>query len=360
MHLDNPQQVRSRVMSSPGGEPEGFSDSQLNLLWNAYNTKSDSLLVNFFNNWRLETQILEEPILDSPISDATASLFVSLLNNDFQNSGYPYEYAVIQDNVEATVSSPSWSPDNGYVLMNFHPQSNDPNGPMYIMLDDRRNELLGEFLGDWSVIKAQAAQQFFGNHVPFGADVYYYDKQADWSLIGHWYSFQFIPDLQEAFVTDETPSGEVNYTCIVEPDGTWIRVSNETVILEPAPEPPSVPPTGPWPLPPPPSPHPPHRPDPPPPYGGTIMPTPAPAPPVGRPRPIPTPTHPTTPTQPVDVGRPRTDPPPEHNPTPPAFYQPVTPQSPSQPERKRTDSSPTSQQTPPEKNNQDQKKDRPR
>ena len=28
--------------------------------------------------------------------------------------------------------------------MNFHPQSNDPNGPMDIMLDDRRNELLGD------------------------------------------------------------------------------------------------------------------------------------------------------------------------------------------------------------------------
>jgi hypothetical protein len=337
-------------------EPEGFSDSQFSLLWNAYNLKSDSLLAKFFNNWRLETQILEEPVLNSPISDATASLFTFLLNNDFQNSYYPYEYAVIQNQVEAAVSSPSWSSDNGYVLVDFHPPSSNPQGPLYIMLDDRHNGLLGEFLGDWSVTKAQAAQQFFGSYAPFGTDVYYYDKQADWSLFRHWYSFQFTSDLLEAFVTDETPSGTVNYTCIIGPEGTWMKVSNETVIMEPVspsePPDPYYPPPDPrpyWPPHPPRPPHPPHGPDPVPPTGGVIIqPTPAPAPPVARPRTVPTPTHTVTPTDPVDVGRPRTNPPPEHSPVSPPFYQPVVPQSPSQPERKRTDSPPAPQQTPPQ------------
>lgn len=329
-------------------ESEGFSDLQFNLLWNAYNAKSDSLLAKFFNNWRLETQILEGPVLSSPISDATASLFVFLLNNDFQDSYYPYEYAVIQDQVEATISSASWSSENGYTLVNFHPQSSNPRGPMYILLDNKHNGILGEFLGDWSVIKAQAAQQFFGNYVPFGADVYYYDKQADWSLIRHWYSFKFTSDLQEAFVTDETPSKEVNYTCIIGANGTWIKVSDDEIVLDPLPDP-GPPPPDPGPVPPPPGPRPPHPPhphDPGPPVIITL-PSPTPAPPVGRPRPISTPTHPATPTQPVDVGRPRTDPP-VHNPVSPPFYQPVSPQTPSQPERHRTDSPPVSQLTPPQ------------
>jgi len=383
--------------SEPGN---GTSDSQLNLLWNAYDKKSDSLLAKFFNNWKFETLSMEEPVLSSPIGNATASLFVFLLNMDFQNSDYPYEYAVIQDQVEARISSPSWPSENGFVLLNFHPQSSSPRGPMYIMLDNRRSGLLSEFLGDWSVVKAKAAQQLFGNYVPFGTDVYYYNERADWSLIRHWYSFQFTSNLQEAFVTDETPSGVVNYTSIIGANGTWIRVPDDEIVLDPipAPEPPPIDPGPPL------EPQPPYPPDPPwyPPDPPPIPPTPAvivtpqsptPAPPVGRPRPVSTPIQPTAPTQPADVGRPRTNSP-EHNPASPPFYQPLTPQTPSQPERRRTDSPPNSQpaspqpkapqerprtvqpaqsnptviqtpsnpqkSSPPEKNDKDQKRDRQR
>lgn len=320
-------------------KPEGFSDSQFSLLWNAYNTKSDSLLAKFFNNWRLETQIVEEPILETPVDDAIASLFIFLLNSDFQDSNYPYKYAVVQNQIEATIPSTLGSQQEQYVLNNFHPESNSPYRPILIMLDDKHNGMLGEFLGDWSVVKAEEAQEFFGNYVPFGADVYYFNDQADWALVRHWYSFAFTSNLQEALVTDETPTGPVTYTCIVGPAGNWLPIPPPGPPIPP-PEPPPNPPPGPPPRPP----RPPH-PSPPTPVVPAPTPPPKPTPePPHRPRPNPTPVAPISPTNPIDVGRPRPVTPPVHNPT--------SPQIPAEPARPRpsvpTTQEPASPQTPPE------------
>ncbi len=321
-------------------EPEGFSDSQFNLLWNAYSTKSDSLLGKFFNNWRLETQIVEEPLLDSPISNATASLYFFLLNSDFQNSNYPYEYAVIQNQIEATLPSTLWSTQDDYILRNFHPQSNDPYHPTLVMLDSKHNGILGDFLGDWSEGKAEAAQQFFGLYVPFGVDVDNSENQSDWALARHWYSFAFTSDLQEAYVTDQTPSGPVRYTCVVGPEGNWERVSDGVIIIDPPqpPEPLPVPPEPP-PGPPPYPPHPPHPPHPAPSTPYIPVPTPPspepPSKPPGRPRPIGT-TRPTSPQNPIHVERPRPIAPQPNNPSspqtpalpgpnPPTTHQPTSP-----------------------------------
>lgn len=190
-------------------QPQGFSESQFNLLWNSYNSKSDSLLGRFFNNWKIETQNVEEPLLESPVSYATSSLFYFLLNTDYQSPSYPYDYAVIQNQIEATASSSFSDSQIQYVLQNYHPQSSDPNLPVFVMLDDSHNELIQDFLGDWSEVKAMAAQQFFGNYVPFGVDVNYSNNQNSWALFRHWYTFSFSSDLQEADVLDQTPSGNV-------------------------------------------------------------------------------------------------------------------------------------------------------
>ena len=323
-------------------ESGDFSDSQLNLLWEAYNTKSDSLLAKFFNNWRLETQIVEEPMLDTPADNSIASLYLYLFDLDFQDSGYPYKYAMIQNEIDATVETSTSSSPEDHTLYNFHPQSSIPNHPILIMLDDKRSEMLGEFLGEWSVAKAEAAQQFFGKYVPIGADVDYSTKQADWSLIRHWYSFAFTSDLQEAFVSDETPSGTDEYTCIIGQDGNWVKVSNQNIVLEPtpSPEPAVVGVPVPYPVP---APYPPHHPHFPPPYVHpvappvTVSPAPLPisAPPVGRPRPVSPPIHQPAPSNPIDIGRPRPIPPPQHNPT--------FPQVPAQPVRPRPTSPPTPQ-----------------
>lgn len=308
--------------------PEGFSDSQFSLLWSAYNLKSDSLLAKFFNNWRLETQIVEEPLLETPISNATASLYYFLLNVDFQNSIYPYEYAVIQNQIEATMPSSLWSSEAEYVLRNYHPQSSDPYHPIFIIIDDSHNEMLGDFLGDWSEAKTMAAQQFFGSYVPFGVDLNYSDNQNDWVLIRHWYTFSFSPDLQEASVLDQTPSGNVEYTCAIGQDGKWEKISDGTIEPVPPPEPPPVPP-----------PRPPH-PSPPVPIIITPSPPPAPSPkPQGRPRPIRTPTHATSPDNPVQAGRPRANTRAQQNPT--------SPQTPTQPKRTRTNPPSTNQPTSP-------------
>jgi len=371
---------------TPAG-PRGISDSQSIPLWNAYKTKSDSLLAKFFNNWRLETQIVEEPMLDTPINNSIASLYLYLMNSDFQNSVYPYKYAVIQNEIEATVESSASSSQEDYTLYDFHPQSSDPNHPILIMLDDKRDEMLSEFLGDWSVAKAEAAQQFFGSYVPFGADVDYSAKQADWSLIRHWYSFAFTSDLQEALVSDETPSGTEKYTCVIGQDGNWMKVSDQTIVLDQtqSPEQPIEPVPVPYPMP---TPYPIHHPRPPrphyPPVASPVTitpaPSPTPAPPVGRPRPIGT-TRPNDPSNPVNVGRPRpvmpTQPLPQTPAQPsrprtnlPVAPQPTPPQTPV--ERPRTvqpapsnptpqSSAPTNPQRsspPPEKNTQDQKKGR--
>lgn len=310
-------------------EPEGFSDSQVNLLWEAYNEKSDSLLAKFFNSWRLETQVVEEPLLDSPINNAIASLYFFLMNSDFQNLNYGYKYAVIQDQIEATVPSTSWSSQSEYVLRNFHPQSSDPNHPILILLDDIHNQILSDFFGDWSEVKAEAARNFFGSFVPFGADIDYHDNQPDWSLVRHWYSFAFTPDLQEASVVDQTPSGPVEYTCIVGPGGNWMKVSDETILTEP-PESSESPVITTEPSPPVQFPWRPHHPLP----TNTYVPPPAvpsgPAStpePTGRPRPVATPTHPTSPLNPVRSDRPRQGTPEQHSPAPP--------QTQTQPERTR-------------------------
>ncbi len=326
------QSATSQMTSSEfsNWEPKGFSDSQFSLLWDAYNTKSDSLLAKFFNSWRLETQIVEEPILETPVDDAIASLFIFLLNTDFQDSNYPYKYAVIQNQIEATVPSALGIQQEEYVLNNFHPESNSPYRPILIMLDDKRNVMLGEFLGDWSVVKAEEAQEFFGKYVPFGADVYYANQQADWALLRHWYSFAFTSDLQEANVTDETPTETVTYTCIVGRDGNWIKVPEVPIIMPPVPPPePPMPPPEPTPEPPPSPPHPPRPPHPSPPTPIVPAPTPAPKPapePPHRPRPT-TPVPPTSPTNPIDVGRPRPVTHPVDNPT--------SPQVPAEPARPR-------------------------
>ena len=414
------QSPESQVTGSEFGtvQPQGFSDSQFSLLWGAYNNKSDSLLRKFFNNWRLETQIVEEPPLSSPVDNATASLFTFLLKTDFQDSVYPYTYAVIQNQIEVTEPSTVWSSDNGYELANFHPHLGDTGLPILLMLDDRYTRMLGDFFGDWSVNKAQAAQEFFGGYVPFGADVDYYDQQASWSLIRHWYSFEFTSNFQEAFVTDDIPSRTDHYTCVVGPDGNWMKIMDEA-LLNPTlpPEPPADPGPGPDPLPlPPPDPGPgpipyppPHHPHPISPVAPPVIVSPAPSPkpaPTPRPRPIPTPIHPTNPPNPINVGRPRPVAPSPHNPTtpqppiqpvhlrptvpppqpptdrprqnPPRVNPPPTPQNPpqvkppSQPpvERPRatqpSDNKPATTNTsprstsPPDKKTSDQTKDRPR
>jgi hypothetical protein len=322
--------------SNEGGQ--GFSDSQLSLLWSAYNAKSDTLLGKFFNNWRLETQILEEPILQTSVDDAMASLYVFLLNTDFQDSSYGYKYAVIQNQIQATVQSSAWSSDDAYVLTGLHPQFDSPNLPILIMLENRDVEMLGEFLGDWSVDKAEAAQRFFGNYVPIGTDVDYSDQKADWSLIRHWYSFRFTSDLQEALVTDETPAGPVTYTCIIGPEGNWMKVSDLTIVLDPIlpTEPPAEPGPAPDPTPVPtpvhPGPFPPRPPHPirPAPIVPAPSPKPTPVAPQHPPRPIKTPTHPTNPNNPIQI--------PSSRPASRPVQNPSAPQAPTQPVRPRSNS----------------------
>jgi hypothetical protein len=342
------QSSASQVSGNEFGqiEPRGFSDSQFSLLWNAYNAKSDSLLGKFFNNWWLETKIVQEPTLEYQIDNATASLYAYLLRSDFDDSVYPYQYAVIQNQIQATVPSS----DDDYILTDYHPQLGDAGLPLLIMLDDKHSSMLGEFLGEWSVDRAEAAKQFFASYVPIGADVDYYDQQAGWSLIRHWYSFEFTSDFEEAFVTDVMPSRTDKYTCVVDPNGNWTRVSNQEVVLDPLPiEPPIDPGPAPDPIPYPPR-HPPHHPHPPrpvpplpPPVVITPAPSPTPAPtPTPRPRPISTPTHPTNPSNPVDVTRPRPITPPEPN--------PISPQVPDQPIRPRPTSPPVQTPAPPQQN----------
>lgn len=316
--------AQSSGNQTTGGEfgyldPQSLSDPQNALLWKAYNTKSDSLLGKFFNNWRLETQIVEEPDLETPIANATASLYYYLLDTDLQTTNYQFKYALIQDEVVVTAPETDSDLPDEYVLKNYHPQASDPYHPILILLDQSHVQMLSDFLGNWSEAKAKAAQNFFGNFVPIGLDVNHYEDGDDWALVEHWYSFAFSADLLEANVVDETPSGSLKYTCIIGSDGNWMKVPNDVVIvnppviteppipIEPGPEPTPLP----WP-----HPRPPHPPVPPP-INPTI--TPAPAPPSNpkppeRPRPISPPVHNPNPQNPTPIERPRPVTPPEHNP----------------------------------------------
>ncbi|MFZ1081688.1 MAG: hypothetical protein WAO19_07165, partial [Candidatus Kryptoniota bacterium] len=318
------------------GESEGYSDFQFGLLWSAYNLESDSILAKFFTNWELETRIAEEPLLETPISNATASLFDFLLDADFQSSNYPYEDAVIQNQIEATMPPSLWSSQDECILQNYHPQSSDPYHPVFIILDDSHNEMLEEFLGDWSEVKTIAAQEFFGNYVPFGVDVDYSNNQNDWALIRHWYTFSFTPDLQQASVLDQTPSGAVTYACIVGPDGNWVKFPDQPIapLLSRSESPPVY------------SPHPAHHPLP-----VTIVHDPSLSiGPAGDPRSISTTTHPASPRNRIQAGRPRPIAPRQHNPT--------SPQIPTQPKRSRDNTpstnGPTSPRTPATRSRQSQ------
>ena len=194
------------------------------LLWQAYATKSDSLLQLFFDRWQDSSYPDSDLQQDYPYADAVASLLHDILLERAGDTRSRDQYLILRDSIDIAVYDSVEATDrfDRIDVRTLLPSPDQFERERLVVLDEPRAEMLLRFLGVPSDAKEAAARQFFGDRISFRSDMNGEQLGWSWCIPEIRWMFDLSPDLLGAHVIDSTCHGrrtaQYEYR-----DGSWRR-----------------------------------------------------------------------------------------------------------------------------------------